>query len=154
MEEKDFYTLEEVVDDVIGKKGTARRDAIEEELQSFLIGEAIKKARKEKNMTQEQLGTLMGVQRAQVSRIENGHNLTINTIARAFKALNVSAHLDLGNVRLALYTREKEVKSSRNIGGTSPKCLGYEWGESPQLGIIFDDLRLGLREGRSSTELR
>jgi hypothetical protein len=27
-------------------------------------------------------------------------------------------------------------------------------GEPPQLGIVFDDLRLGLRESRSSTELR
>lgn len=48
---------------------------------TLLIGEAIKQARKEKNLTQEQLGVLMGVQRSQVSRIERGHNLT-NVLAQ------------------------------------------------------------------------
>lgn len=82
-----LYTHDEMLDRVVGERGTARRDALEAELQSYLIGEAIKQARKEKKLTQEQLGKLMGVQRAQVSRIENGHNLTVGTIVRAFKAM-------------------------------------------------------------------
>jgi hypothetical protein len=45
-------------------------------------------------------------------------------------------------------------KSGRNVGGTSPKCPRCGWACLPQLGIVSDDLRLGLREGRSSTELR
>ena len=44
----------------------------------------------------------MGVQRAQVSRIESGHNLTIGTISRAFKALGVDASLNCGDMRIAL----------------------------------------------------
>ncbi|MBD5300880.1 MAG: helix-turn-helix domain-containing protein [Duncaniella sp.] len=97
-----IYSHDEMLDRVVGQKGTARRDAMEAELQSYLIGEAIRKARKEKHLTQEQLGKLMGVQRAQISRIEKGHNLTIGTILRAFKAMGVSAGFTFGNVSFSL----------------------------------------------------
>ncbi|MDE5586104.1 MAG: helix-turn-helix domain-containing protein [Muribaculaceae bacterium] len=102
MDNMKTYTHEEMLDRVIGKKGTPRRDAMEDELQSFLIGEAIRQARKEKNLTQEQLGNLMGVKRAQVSRIEKGHNLTVSTIIKAFKAMHVPASFSFGNTSLAL----------------------------------------------------
>lgn len=102
MDKMKLYTHDEMLDRVVGEKGTARRDAMEAELQSYLIGEAIKQARKEKKLTQEQLGKLMGVQRAQVSRIENGHNLTIGTIVRAFKAMGVPAAFSFGGVSLSL----------------------------------------------------
>lgn len=92
----ELYTHDEMLDRVVGKKGTGRRDAIETELQSYLIGEAIRQARKDKKLTQEQLGELMGVRRAQISRIENGQNLTIGTITKAFKAMNVQAAFSFG----------------------------------------------------------
>ncbi|WP_302616142.1 helix-turn-helix domain-containing protein [uncultured Muribaculum sp.] len=82
-----LYTHADMLDRVIGEKGTPQRDSMEAELQSYLIGEAIKLARKEKKLTQQQLGELMGVQRAQISRIEKGHNLTVSTIVKAFKAM-------------------------------------------------------------------
>lgn len=97
-----LYTHQEMLDRVVGEKGTSRRDAMEAELQSYLIGEAIKQARKAKHLTQEQLGALMGVQRAQVSRIEHGHNLTVGTIVRAFKAMGVPAVFSFGNESLFL----------------------------------------------------
>lgn len=102
MEEMKLYTHDEMLDRIIGEKGTPRRDAMEAELQSYLIGKAIKEARKKKKLTQSQLGELMGVQRAQVSRIENGHNLTIGTIIRAFKAMGVPAAFSFGGVSLTL----------------------------------------------------
>lgn len=76
---------------------------IQEELKAYHIGEAIKQARKEKNLTQEQLGELMGVQRAQVSKIESGKNLNFHTIARAFKAMGIQASLAFGKVSLSLW---------------------------------------------------
>jgi DNA-binding XRE family transcriptional regulator len=97
-----LYTHEEMLNRVVGEKGTPRRDALEAELQSYLIGEAIKQARREKNLTQEQLGELMGVQRSQVSRIEKGQNLTVGTIVRAFKAMDVPAAFSFGGVSLSL----------------------------------------------------
>ena len=102
-----LYTLEEVKDEIIGKIGTPERDEyekeLEEELLAYHIGEAIKQARKEKNLTQEQLGELMGVRRAQISKIESGKNLNFSTIARAFKAMDIPANLVFGNVLISLW---------------------------------------------------
>lgn len=102
MEDMKLYTHDEMLDRVVGKVGNPRRDAMEAELQSYLIGEAIKQTRKEKKLTQSQLGELMGVQRAQISRIEKGHNLTVGTIVRAFKAMGVPAAFSFGGVSLSL----------------------------------------------------
>lgn len=102
MEKMKLYTHEEMLNRVVGEIGTPRRDAMEAELQSYLIGEAIKKARKEKKLTQSQLGEMMGVQRAQISRIESGQNLTVSTIVRAFKAMGVPAAFSFGGVSLSL----------------------------------------------------
>lgn len=59
------YTLDEMLDKHIGELGTENRDAFENELRIDLLGYAIKQARKERNLTQEQLGDLVGVQKAQ-----------------------------------------------------------------------------------------
>ena len=98
MDKKRFYTHEEVVDELIGTVGTPRRDKYEEDLELFLIGEAIKRTRLEKHLTQEDLGKLVGVQKAQISRIENGKNLTFSTVIKLFKAMGVSAKLEIGNL--------------------------------------------------------
>ena len=68
MEAKKFYTLEEIEDKYIGEKGTPKRDAYEEELNSFLIGEAIKQARQSKNLTQEELGNLIRSEERRVGK--------------------------------------------------------------------------------------
>ena len=64
-------SIDTMIDKHIGKKGTKKRDAFENELRLDLIGEAIKQARKDRNMTQEELGHLVGVQKAQISKLEN-----------------------------------------------------------------------------------
>ena len=102
-----LYSFDEVLDDDLGKVGTPWRDAfeadVEAEIRAYHIGEAIRQARKEKNLTQEQLGKLMGVQRAQISKIESGKNLNFSTIARAFKAMGIPANLAFGGVSLSLW---------------------------------------------------
>lgn len=102
-----LYSFEELLDHDLGKVGTPQRDAFEAdvkaEISAYHIGEAIKRARKEKNLTQEQLGELMGVQRAQISKIESGKNLNFSTIARAFKAMGIPANLAFGEVSLSLW---------------------------------------------------
>ena len=82
-------SLDEMIDIHIGKKGTEKRDAFEEELRLDVLGQTIKQIRKEKHMTQAQLGELIGVKKAQISKIEN--NLTdarFETILKVFRALN------------------------------------------------------------------
>lgn len=82
------YTLAEMEDKYIGKIGTAERDAYEYELKMELLGRMIKTTRKEKNMTQEELGNLVGVNKSQISKLENHANsATIETIIKVFNAL-------------------------------------------------------------------
>lgn len=94
--------LSEIVDEVWGKIGTPERDAMEtqlkEEVHAYFVGEAIKKARQAQNMTQEELGEKIGVQRAQISKLEKGKSvITLPTMSRVFKALGINtATLDLG----------------------------------------------------------
>lgn len=99
------YTLDEVQDKVIGKKGTARRDKFEYELQMTLIGKAIRETRQERQLTQEELGKLVGVQKAQISRLEsNASNATIDTLVKVFRALKakVKLQVELPNARFSL----------------------------------------------------
>lgn len=90
------YPFEEAKDRFIGKKGTVERDAYENELRMDLIAKAIKQARKERRLTQTQLGELVGVKKAQISKIEN--NLTdarFETILKVFRALNAKINFNV-----------------------------------------------------------
>src|SRR5690606_40752313 len=98
MEKKEMKTisLDEVTDKYIGKKGTQKRDVFENELRLDLIGQAIKQARKERKLTQAQLGELVGVQKAQISKIENHiTDARFDTIIKVFKALNAKINFNV-----------------------------------------------------------
>lgn len=98
--------LSDIVDEVWGKVGTPVRDAMEaqlqEELKACQLGEALKDERKKRNLTQRQLGELMGVGRSQVSMIECGRTRNYSAIARAFKAMGISSSFSFGNFCLTL----------------------------------------------------
>ncbi|MBZ9728598.1 helix-turn-helix domain-containing protein [Salegentibacter sp. JZCK2] len=99
------YSLDEVKDRYIGKEGTAERDQYENELRLDIIGDAIKTARKERKLTQSQLGELVGVKKAQISKIENNlKDARFETILKVFKALDakVSFNVELENRELDL----------------------------------------------------
>lgn len=96
------HTLSEIEDKIIGPKGTPERDQYEYELKMDILGEFISQIRKERNMTQEQLGKLIGVQKSTVSKLEkNGKNMTIDTILKVFNALKtkVKLKIELGRNR-------------------------------------------------------
>ena len=83
-----LYSLDEIKDEFIGKRGTEKRDIYEQELQLEALGDIIKQVRIERNLTQEQLGKLLGVQKAQISKLENNTtNVTMDTVIRVFNAL-------------------------------------------------------------------
>ena len=87
------YSLEEITVKHIGKRGTPKREAFEQELRIDLLGEAIKEARLARNLTQEELGQLVGVQKAQISKLENSlTDARFETILKVFKALNARIH--------------------------------------------------------------
>ena len=90
------YSLEEMLDKHIGRIGTAKRETFENELRLDLLGEAIKQARKDRNLTQEQLGLLVGVKKAQISKIENSlTDARFETIIKVFKALNAKVNFNV-----------------------------------------------------------
>lgn len=91
-----LYSLDEITDEFIGKSGTPKRDAFEYELRLDMIGEAIKQARKERHLTQEELGRLVGVKKAQISKIENSlTDARFETIIKVFKALNAKINFNI-----------------------------------------------------------
>jgi DNA-binding XRE family transcriptional regulator len=99
------YSLEEMTDKHIGKAGTPKRDAFENELRLDLLGNTIKNIRKERNLTQEALGQLIGVKKAQISKIENSlTDARFDTILKVFKALNakVNFNVELLNQKLII----------------------------------------------------
>jgi HTH-type transcriptional regulator / antitoxin HipB len=99
------YTLDQVQDELIGKIGIAERDHFEYELQMDLIGKAIKQTRQERNLTQEELGKLIGIQKTQISRLENNaSNVTMDTLLRVFTALKakVKLQVELANLNISV----------------------------------------------------
>lgn len=101
--------FEQHLDECIGKVGTPERDEFEAEVaeavHAYQIGEAIKRARLQQNLTQEELGQRIGVKRAQISRLEKGCSISIPTMSRVFQALGVAtASIDLGAIgKVALW---------------------------------------------------
>ena len=99
------HSFEEMKDEFIGKKGNQERDQYEYELRMDVVGRMIKRVRIEKKMTQEQLGELIGVKKAQISKLENSTNsATIDTIMKVFKALgaDISFNVKIENEKLEL----------------------------------------------------
>lgn len=90
------YSLDEFTDKHIGKRGTPKREAFESELRLDLLREAILQARKERNLSQAELGKMVGVGKAQISKLEN--HLTdarLETILKVFHALNATVHFEV-----------------------------------------------------------
>jgi len=90
------YTLSEMKDEFIGKVGDIERDEYEYELRMEVLGKMIRAARKERKLTQEQLGSLVGVKKAQISKLESSANsATIETILKVFNALKAEINFSV-----------------------------------------------------------
>lgn len=99
------YSLEEVTDEYVGKLGTAERDAFEQELRLDILGQTIRQLREDQNLTQAELGELIGVKRAQISKIENSlTDARFETILKVFRALNakVNFSVEVMNKRMTI----------------------------------------------------
>jgi DNA-binding XRE family transcriptional regulator len=99
-----MMTLDQVKDKHIGKVGTEERDKYEIDLKMDVLGEMIKTVRKERKLTQEQLGELIGVQKSQISKLErNMKNVTLETILKVFNALKA-------NIKLSVYLNDSDLR--------------------------------------------
>jgi predicted transcriptional regulator len=89
-------SLDEMINIHIGEVGTEKREAFEEELRLDVLGQTIKKIREDKHLTQAQLGELVGVKKAQISKLEN--HLTdarFETVLKVFRALNAKINFNV-----------------------------------------------------------
>ncbi|MFN8206027.1 MAG: helix-turn-helix transcriptional regulator [Bacteroidales bacterium] len=84
-----YKTVGQLEDKYFGKIGTSTRNQYEYELEMEILSEKLRQLRKERNLTQEELGKLVGVQKAQISKLERSvNNTTIATILKVFQALD------------------------------------------------------------------
>jgi plasmid maintenance system antidote protein VapI len=102
----EMFSFDRIKDEFIGEAGTEKRTQYEQELQLEVLGDVIRKVRMERNLTQEELGCLIGVQRAQISKLENNTtNTTLQTILKVFGALktkiNFNVELQNNSVQIA-----------------------------------------------------
>jgi len=78
--------FDELLDIEYGKVGTEKRDNFDEKAQYFVISEMLKEARREVNMTQEQLAEKVGTKKSYISRLENGKcDIQLSTLYRIFE---------------------------------------------------------------------
>jgi|SRR3989339_584482 len=99
------YTLNQLKDHYIGKLGTPEREEYEYELKLDVLGELIKQTRKQKNLTQDELGHLIGVNKSEISKLENNaRNMKIGTLIKVFNALkaNIKFRVEIENTNWSL----------------------------------------------------
>jgi len=83
---KKAKTFDELLDVQFGKVGTKRRDEFDKRAQYFVISEMLKEARREANLTQQELAERVGTKKSYISRLENGNcDIQLSTLYRIFE---------------------------------------------------------------------
>ncbi len=83
---RNVRTFDELLDVKYGKLGTPVRDEYETKANNFVISEMLKEARKEANITQEQLAEKIGTKKSYISRLENGKaDIQLSTLFKIFE---------------------------------------------------------------------
>lgn len=72
MKKNNITDFEEILGEKYGKKGSEKRDEYDSESLAFRLGVMLKEARKEANMTQEELADKIGTKKSYISRVERG----------------------------------------------------------------------------------
>ena len=79
-------SFDELLDLKYGKVGTSVRDEYEVKANYFVICTMLKDARKEANITQEQLAEKIGTKKSYISRLENGKaDIQLSTLFKIFE---------------------------------------------------------------------
>jgi HTH-type transcriptional regulator / antitoxin HipB len=83
---KSVRSFDELLDTKYGTVGTPKRDEYEERGNYFVISQMLKEARKEANITQEELAAKIGTQKSYISRLENGKcDIQLSTLFKIFE---------------------------------------------------------------------
>jgi DNA-binding XRE family transcriptional regulator len=83
---ENIKNFDELIELEHGKIGSPNRIEYEEKTQMFIISEMLKEARKEANLTQQELAEKAGTKKSYISKIENGKgNIQLSTLIRLFE---------------------------------------------------------------------
>jgi DNA-binding XRE family transcriptional regulator len=83
---KDIKSFDELIELEHGKIGTENRNKYEEGAQMFIVSEMLESARKDANLTQEELADKAGTKKSYISKLENGKgNIQLSTLIRIFE---------------------------------------------------------------------
>jgi HTH-type transcriptional regulator / antitoxin HipB len=87
---------EEVLTRFVGEPDTKNHVRFENELKAEILAHQFKELRMKKHLTQSQLAEKLGMEKGQISKIENGKfNLTLATINKIASALDAKVSFDL-----------------------------------------------------------
>jgi HTH-type transcriptional regulator / antitoxin HipB len=94
-QENNLVSWDDHLDKKYGKIGTPSREKYEEEIENFKIGVFIQEARKQQNLTQEELALKCGTTKNYISRIENNaSDIRLSTLMRIIRE-GLGGHLRL-----------------------------------------------------------
>lgn len=95
MKKNNLKSLDQFIDEEIGKKGTEIRDKFESGYEVFKLGVLIQQARQEKGMTQEQLAELAGTNKSYISKLEKDlKDIRFSTLQRIITD-GLGGHLEI-----------------------------------------------------------
>lgn len=90
--------FEEILIQKYGKKGTTERDKYDADSLAFRLGVMLKEARKQANLTQEELAERTGTKKSYISRIERGlSDIQVSTYHKLIE-LGLGKHLNISIV--------------------------------------------------------
>ncbi len=93
--DENLKSLDQFIDEKIGKKGTDKREQFEAEYDAFKLGVLIQQARVEKGLTQEQLAELAGTNKSYISKLErNLKDIRFSTLQRIIND-GLGGHLEI-----------------------------------------------------------
>lgn len=96
---RNLKSLDQFIDEKIGKKGTAEREQFENDYDTFKLGVLIQQAREQKGLTQEQLAELAGTNKSYISKLErNLKDIRFSTLQRIINE-GLGGHLEI-SIRL------------------------------------------------------
>ena len=86
---------EDLLIDKYGKKGTSERNKFDADSLAFRLGVMLKEARKEANLTQEELAEKTGTKKSYISRIERGlSDIQVSTYYKLIE-IGIGKHLNI-----------------------------------------------------------
>jgi DNA-binding XRE family transcriptional regulator len=95
MKKKNLTSLNEFIDNKVGKRGTKKRDKFEAEYDAFKLGVLIQQARQEKGLTQEQVAELSGTNKSYISKLEKDlKDVRFSTLQRIITE-GLGGHLEI-----------------------------------------------------------